>query len=291
MRRALLLSVLAAAACGGSGEPAAEFTSTEELGSRTSVDVTFQSRGVQLRGRLDLPADGGPHPAVVWVHGSGDERLDDRSPVYTEHLDPRYAVFTYERSPKKSSRFEELAEDVVAAVKAVRSHDEIEADDVGLIALGVGGWITPIAADRSTAISFAVILSGPAVSVGEENLFEQLTGSLGCRPTGIPEAEILRRVNAAPPSRFDPRPYLARLDIPVLWLYGDRDTRQPVAKDLGVLKALTAEGKRFETVVFPKANHELLRSETGTCWEGRRGRRVVPGFGPALNRWLGERVG
>lgn len=286
----LALFVLVAAGCGDDGDPAAKFTGTQELGSRTRVETTFESRGVEVRGALDLPSTDGPHPAIVWVHGSGDERLDDRAPFYTEHVDPRFAVFFYERSPKPSAAFEDLAEDVVTAVDAVRSHDEIDAGAVGLLALGVGGWTTPLAARREHGVSFAAVLSGPVVSVGEENLFEKLTGSLGCAPTGIPAAEIQRRVNAARPSHFDPRPALARVDVPVLWLYGALDTQQPVAKDLGVLKALKSEGKDFATVVFPKANHELLVSETGTCWEGRRGRGVTPGFGPALNGWLRDHV-
>jgi dienelactone hydrolase len=291
MRRALVaILALAVAGCRGDGEPSAKFTGTQQLGSRTRVEVTFESRGAELRGALDLPATDGPHPAIVWVHGSGDERLDDRSPLYTEHVDPRFAVFFYERSPRPAAAFEEQAEDVVAAVDAVRAHDEIDADAVGLLALGVGGWITPLAATKRNGVSFAAVLSGPVVSVGEENLFEKLTGSLACAPTGIPEAEIQRRVNAERPSHFDPRPALARVDVPVLWLYGALDTQQPVAKDLGVLKGLKAEGKEFGTVVFPKANHELLVSKTGTCWEGRRGRGVTPGYWPALNGWLREQV-
>jgi dienelactone hydrolase len=289
-RSVVALLALALTGCAGGDEPAAKFGDTQELGSRTRVEVTFESRGAELRGALDLPSANGPHPAIVWVHGSGDERLDDRAPLYTEHIDPRFAVFFYERSPKLEAGFEDLARDVVAAVEAVRSHDQIDEDSVGLLALGVGGWTTPLAAKRGNGVSFAVVLSGPAVSVGEENLFEKLTGSRGCEPTNIPEAEIQRRVNAARPSHFDPRPSLARVDVPILWLYGGLDTQQPVTKDLGVLKALQAEGKEFATVVFPKANHELLVSRTGTCWEGRRGRGIVPGFGPALNRWLREHV-
>jgi uncharacterized protein len=285
-----VLLVVVLAGCGGDDEPEAKFGATQELGARTRVEVTFKSRGVDVRGALDLPSTPGTHPAIVWVHGSGDERLDDRAPIYTEHVDPRFAVFFYERSPKATAAFEDLAQDVVAAVDAVRSHDEIDADAVGLLALGVGGWTTPLAARRENGVSFAAVLSGPVVSVGEENLFEKLTGSLDCAPTGIPGSEIQRRVNAARPSHFDPRPALARVDVPVLWLYGALDTQQPVAKDLGVLKALKAEGKEFATVVFPKANHELLVSKTGTCWEGRRGRGVTPGFGPALNGWLRDQV-
>jgi uncharacterized protein len=290
MHRWLALFVLAATGCGGDGDPAAKFSGTQELGSRTRIEVTFESRGAELRGVLDLPSDAkGPHPAIVWLHGSGDERLDERSSFYTEHLDRRFAVFAYDKRTDAGLDFELLAEDAIAAVKAVRSHDEIDDDKVGFLALSQGGWIAPLAAAKSDAASFAVILSGSAVSLGEEDLFSDLTGSDGCAPTGIPEAEIQRRVNAEPPSRFDPRPYLADVEIPMLWIYGALDTSQPVAKDLRVLKGLKAEGKDFATVVFSKTNHELLVSETGTCWEGRR-RLITPGFAQALNGWLREHV-
>lgn len=292
-RRALIaLLVLALTGCAGNDEQAGKFGETHALGSRTRVEVTFESRSVEVRGALDLPSTDGPHPAIVWVHGSGDERLDDRSSIYTEHVDPRFAVFFYERSPKPAAGFEDLAEDVVRAVDAVGSHDRIDHDAVGLIALGVGGWTTPLVLTKSKDVSFAVILSGPAVSVGEENLFEKLTGNYPCAPTGIPDAEIQRRVNAAGPSHFDPRPSLKRVDVPVLWVYGDRDRQQPVAKDIGVLKALRGEGSPFTWVVLPKANHELLATEgTGDCWEGgRRGGRLSPRLGPAVNGWLRSHV-
>ena len=141
----------------------------------------------------------------------------------------------------------------------MRSHDEIDDDKVGFLALSQGGWIAPLAATQSDAVSFAVILSGSAVSLGEEDLFSDLTGSDGCAPTGIPEAEIQRRVNAEPPSRFDPRPYLADVEIPMLWIYGALDTSQPVTKDLGVLKALQAEGKDVRDRGLPEGEPRAAR--------------------------------
>lgn len=291
-----MLLVLVLAGCGGDGEPASNVTGSRKLGSRTRVYITFESRGAKIRGALDIPtvqASKGPVPALVWVHGSGDERLDDRAAVYAEQLDPRFAFFIHERNPKPPAGFDDIAADTLAAANAVREHEAVDEDAVGLVALGVGGWVTPLVLTKSKNVSFAVIFSGPVVSVGEENLFEKLTGNYPCGRTGIPDAEIQRRVNAAGPSHFDPRPALKRVDVPVLWVYGDRDRQQPVAKDIGVLQALKGEGRQFTWVVLPKANHELLATEgIGACWEGgRRGGDFSPRLGPAVNGWLRSHVG
>ena len=290
-----VLLVLVLAGCGGDEGPASKVTGSRKLGSRTRVYITFESRGAKIRGALDIPAAAaskGPVPALVWVHGSGDERLDDRAAVYAEQLDPRFAFFTHERNPKPPNGFEDVAADTLAAAGAVREHEAVDHDAVGLVALGVGGWVTPLVLTKSKDASFAVIFSGPVVSVGEENLFEKLTGNYPCAPTGISDAEIQRRVNAAGPSHFDPRPALKRVDVPVLWVYGDRDRQQPVAKDIGVLEAMKEEGRPFSWVVLPKANHELLATEgIGACWEGgRRGSQLSPRLGPAVNSWLSTHV-
>ena len=290
------LLLLALAGCGGDGGPESEVTGSLKLGSQTRIYITFESRGAKIRGWLDVPAvaaSKGPVPALVWVHGSGDERLDDRAAVYAEQLDPRFAFFNHERNPKPPDGFDDIAADTLAAASAVHEHDAVDDDAVGLVALGVGGWVTPLVLTKSKDVSFAVVFSGPVVSVGEENLFEKLTGNHPCAPTGISDAEIQRRVNAAGPSHFDPRPALKRVNVPVLWVYGDRDRQQPVAKDIGVLKALKREGRPFTWVVLPKANHELLATEgTGACWEGgRRGGRLSPRLGPTVNGWLRSNVG
>lgn len=298
MRRALAaILVLAAAGCGGDGEPAAKFTSTQELGSRTQVEVTFESRGVELRGVLDLPSTDGPHPAIVWVHGSGREKHDANAPTYTRLLDPRFAVLAYDKRGVGRSEgeccpldFDLLADDVVAAVDALRTRDDIDGDSIGLLGLSQGGWIIPVAATKSDEVSFAISLSGPAVSLGEEDLYSDLTGDDTCDLLGNPPALISKLVMAEKPSGFDPRPYLARLEIPVLWLYGTLDQSQPVEKDLTVLRPLKRSGKDFTVVVFPQTDHILELSKTGgKCIRGHGG-RFPPRLASTLNGWLRRNV-
>jgi uncharacterized protein len=274
--------------CGGDGESSARFGDTQELGDTKSVEVAFESHGATLAGTLKVPSAEGSHPAVVWVHGSGREARDTTSHFYTDLLDQRFAVFAFDKRGVGKSQgrccprdFELLADDVLAAVDALRSRDDIDDDRIGLLGLSQGGWIIPVAATKSEHVSFAVILSGSAVSVGEEGLYSDLTGDVGCAPSGNPPALVSKLVREARPSEFDPRPYLARLDIPVLWLYGASDMSQPVEKDLTVLRPLVQRGKEFEIVVFPDADHALLQCGGGA---------FVPELGSTMQQWLREHV-
>jgi dipeptidyl aminopeptidase/acylaminoacyl peptidase len=290
MARAALLAVLALAAtgCGGGDEKSsARFGETQELGDTRSVEVTFESHGARLAGTLKMPTAEGDHPALLWVHGSGPELRDTTSPYYTDVLDRRFAVFAFDKRGVGESdgrccplEFELLADDVIAAVDALRSRDDIDDDRIGLLGLSQGGWIIPVAATKSDDVSFAVVLSGSAVSVGEERLYSDLTGDVGCTPSN-PRALVSKLLREAKPSEFDPRPYLARLDIPVLWLYGANDMSQPVEKDLTVLRPLQRDGKEFDIVVFPDTDHGLQQCGGGS---------FVPELQSTLHGWLSEHV-
>jgi hypothetical protein len=266
------------------------FGPKQTLGDRSMIDVRFKSRGVTLAGTLALPPGERPHSTLVWVHGSGPETRDQAASFFAPLLDPRYAFFAFDKRGAGESGgvccpldFGQLADDVVAAVDAVREREEV--GRIGLMALSQGGWIAPLAANRDDDVEFAVILSGSAVSVGEESEYSQLTGDDACIEPPNSPAEIASRMREEEPSGFDPRPELGKLDIPVLWLYGALDQSQPVKKDLTVLRPLMDEGKEFAIVVFPKANHALRVSETGTCVEGI-GADFVPDLASTVNEWL-----
>lgn len=70
--------------------------------------------------------------------------------------------------------------------------------------------------ERSTDVRFAAVLFGPGVTLGEEILASDLAEQ------GLGEDEIDRRLDEAGPSGFDPRPFLERDRIPILWIYGRR---------------------------------------------------------------------
>jgi ABC-2 type transport system ATP-binding protein len=78
-----------------------------------------------------------------------------------------------------------------------------------------------------------------------------------------------RRASAAPAFRsfvtFDPQPYLRRLTVPTLALYGDLDLQVPAEQSEGPMReALAAAGNPDATVItFPGLNHLMQPAVTG----------------------------
>ncbi len=101
------------------------------------------------------------------------------------------------------------------------------------------------------AISWAVIESGPTVTQGESDAYAGIAGSAPSLAAAEAEARSLG------PSGYDPQPWIRRLALPVLWLYGGLDENQPTGRSLEILGALAA-GHDFETALFPSAPHPLF---------------------------------
>lgn len=91
------------------------------------------------------------------------------------------------------------------------------------------------------------------------------------------DEEIERRLDTAGPSGFDPVPFLERVRIPMLWLYGEADRSMPVDRSVALLERLSWErGKDLTIEVFDGLGHDLThdREAVGT-----------------LVAWLAERSG
>lgn len=56
---------------------------------------------------------------------------------------------------------------------------------------------------------------------------------------------------------YDPTPFLARLDVPMLYLFGDEDINIPVDASVARLRELAATGRPVSFHVFEDAGHEL----------------------------------
>ena len=158
----------------------------------TSEEVRFESAAVMLRGTLLSPPNPGPHPAVVYVHGSGRSTRKDAWPsgMARVFLSEGYSVLLYDKrgvgdsggeyvgrgardqnnvSPDNLAR---LASDVRAAAAFLGSRSDIDSQRIGLLGLSQAGWIAPLAAAKSKSIRFLILLSAPAVhtpDVGHEH--------------------------------------------------------------------------------------------------------------------------
>jgi uncharacterized protein len=242
------------------------------VGDHREVDLRFTSRDTGLAGTLFLPVGGGAHPAVVWVHASGEHERLRYGPLVDAFVKSGIGLFSYDKRGVGESggtccpadaddagvaEFGEQANDALAALEAVRSRPEVNADHVGYLGVSQAGWIVPIAATQSPHVAFAVLVSGATVTTGEEQFYSQLTGDSDLSDDAA-RAELSRRLAEHGPSGFDPKPYLAAMTIPGLWLFGSVDGSIPTIESEAVLDALKSEGHDFDHVEFAGAGHGLL---------------------------------
>ena len=177
-----------------------------------------------------------------------------------------YATFCYDKrgvgestgeyssvGPRNSVRmFGDLAEDMAAGVRFLRSQDAVDGQRVGLAGNSQAGWIIPVAATLVQP-AFMIILVGPTVSVGEEIFYSHIV-----EKTDAPLDLAYKQLPSFTGERgFDPRPVLESLNVPGLWLLGGEDRSIPTPATVAILDELAARGKPFARVVFPGAGHNL----------------------------------
>lgn len=166
-------------------------------------DVRFPSRApnVHLSGTLTVPSGPGPHPAVVFISGSGaqdrDETIAGQRPFLvladrltrlgyaTLRTDDRGVAGT-PGTPMQTG-LHDVADDVRGATEYLRSRPEVDKMRIGLLGHSEGGFVAPIVAAGDSSIAFLLLLGAPAVP-GRDVLTAQR--SLLGRASGTPNIEI-----------------------------------------------------------------------------------------------------
>src|SRR5688572_1859660 len=157
-------------ACGGTAQGA----------RAVPLPDAFHNGEVRLAFSLDLPAGAGPFPAIVLGHGSGRVTRDQQGFLSSRLTSLGFAVLRFDKRGVGESTgtfvfvgtrdsptvFPELASDVAAGVRFLRTRPEIDARRIGLAGVSQAGWILPLAARQAGDIAFMVLLSGPVCSVG-----------------------------------------------------------------------------------------------------------------------------
>jgi pimeloyl-ACP methyl ester carboxylesterase len=163
---------------------------------------------------------------------------------------------------------------------------QIDRTRLGLFGDSQAGWIIPVAAEHEHAVRWALPLVGPTVTAGESDLWGALAGKSQAPPSGT-AAQMLAQVRAVGPNGVDPKPALAKLDIPVFWIYGDDDRNVPTELCVESLQKLKA-GHDFTWTVLP-VTHALLELPTGLYSSLGRSAGFVPSLFPAIGEWLRSR--
>jgi pimeloyl-ACP methyl ester carboxylesterase len=259
-RTLLMIAALACIACESATPTAA---SIEPVSSTSGF---FTSGDVRLSYRLDLPQRSGPVGAVVFGHGSGQQTKDSCRFLAGGFLSRGFATLCFDKRGVGQSTgtfvfvgardsipvFDDLASDIAAGVRFLRSRPEIDPKRIGLAGVSQAGWIVPLAAQKSSP-AFMVVLVGPTVSVGIEGFYSRIV-----EDTSAPvEAGYKQLPSFNGFHGFDPRPVLESITVPGLWLLGGEDRSIPTPATVAILDQLITSGKPYSHVVFRGFGHNL----------------------------------
>jgi uncharacterized protein len=260
-RAAVMLLALSAVRCG------AGVASTTPV-QPPPMPTHFQSGDIRLAFTLDLPEGRGPFPAIVAGHGSGRMTRDQLRWLSDRFTRFGFAVLRFDKRGVGESGgefvfvgtndspvvFPQLAADIAAGVRFLRTRPEIDPQRIGLAGNSQAGWILPLVARDLGDIAFMVLHSGPVCTVGEEMFYSNLVENN--TTTAIADANKRMSEYTGPPG-YDPVPVLEAVRTPTLWVLGLADRSIPIELTLANLQKLKAVGKPFEWRTYEGLDHSL----------------------------------
>src|SRR4029077_17120012 len=261
-------------------------------------DVTIPANGAMLAATITEPIGAGPHPGIGIVHGAepGERYFYDIwVGIYAGlGLD----VLSYDKQGIGSSTgrypgeyptdeaLQVYADDAAAALGFLASWPGVDPKRVGFHGGSQGGWTVPLAIAKHAAAAFAILVSAPATTVGQTNLWSDYTGG-GSNIPSASQAEMEAAVRADH-SGYDPAPALAALNVPALWLLGTNDRTVPTHICAEILARMN---KPNFTVRMLPTGHGLLVNATGLDADDARSPGLAPGLVPAITEWLKSALG
>lgn len=163
------------------------------------IPIHFQDKDSDLAGVMVLPSGKGPHPAVIFIHGSGPENQDGGG-LYRQmwkHLTEQgFCCFSWDKPGVgastgnwKGQNYEERAQEALAAMYFLQTQKYIDPSRIGLWGLSEGGLVCTLAAALNNDVAFIIPVSSPAGSLIERELF---TTEARMRAEKVPEDAIKR---------------------------------------------------------------------------------------------------
>jgi dipeptidyl aminopeptidase/acylaminoacyl peptidase len=144
-------------------------------------EVFFKDGKTNLHGALVIPNTSGPHPVVVFVHGSGPADCTGYNsyfPLWEYFASCGFACLSWDKPGVGESKgdwsqqsFKDRANEVLSAIQFLKSRNDIDSKRIGLWGISQGGWILPLAASMSKDVAFIIPVSGPGISPKEQGIY------------------------------------------------------------------------------------------------------------------------
>lgn len=280
INRILLLTLFVTTiSCNTSVEHKNTTPNREKIELVTSIkteNVTFESEGVKLAGTIYSPDN--PFSAVVIVHGSDQV---PRMKRFAELLAKKnIMVFTYDKRGVGESggtyagpevgtnnisveNLKLLAKDASSAIDLI--HNKRGDLPIGLIGASQAGWIIPIVVNNNPLVEFMVLFSCPTITTLEQLRFQFYTNGKTDFWDNHTEEDAREHIKNDPDKyqfeATDPKDELNKIEIPGLWIFGEKDIQIPVKMCIEQLNSLKLENKPFEYVLFPSLGHNTNKKE------------------------------
>jgi dipeptidyl aminopeptidase/acylaminoacyl peptidase len=254
-----------AAACGGSGSPATPSTpQASPPATAGRFDVTFQGAGVDIGAillRPEIPA-GVLRAGIVLIHGwqpagvNGAQLLEPRARTF---MDAGYVVLAISMRgwPPSGGRDDcglQQPDDAAAAVGWLASQPGVDPNRLAVVGFSQGGQVALLSGVRGARVR--AIVSYYAVT--DVALWRQTTSNADipgyvtsvCEPGGT--------------TPRSPRLSAGAINVPVLLVHGDMDTRVPTDQSVLMKAALDAAGRTATLFLVPGAQHGFTAAEEAT---------------------------
>jgi dipeptidyl aminopeptidase/acylaminoacyl peptidase len=148
-------------------------------------EVEFESDTVRLAGSLILPAGPGPHPAVVFLQGSGPEGRWASRYLAVRLARAGYAALIYDKrgvggsgGDWRSAGFDDLANDARSGVRYLLQREEIDSRRIGIHGHSQGGTIAPLVAEPGPTVAFVIASAAAGLPMDEVEIYSVMN-SLG----------------------------------------------------------------------------------------------------------------
>jgi dienelactone hydrolase len=183
----------------GGAEGTFSLTRARSLPERPREEsVSFRNGAVTLAGTVVLPQGKGPFPGVVFLHGSGPEGRWASHFVAVQFAHRGIAALMYDKRGVGNSTGdwqqagpEELVQDAMAAVAALRARPEVAPALVGIHGHSQGGTLAPLVASRVKDLAFVVASAAPGVAADEREMFS-MEKQLKVRSMSPADAELAK---------------------------------------------------------------------------------------------------
>lgn len=140
--------------------------------SQSNQEITFVSGSFKIVGDLKLPDGKGPHPVILFVHGSGPTDRTSGSgylPIMEKMLHAGYATFAWDKPGTgestgqidQSRLIEQRSQIVLDAIETIKKNPLIDKSKIGLWGVSQAGYIMPVVISKSKDISFMIAVSCP----------------------------------------------------------------------------------------------------------------------------------